>query len=67
VSAAAERDPKGAGAIRRALCAEAISLERVLSRLMPDDGEVWGLPAQMLLHHARRDLLERAMMGRGSQ
>jgi RNA polymerase sigma-70 factor, ECF subfamily len=41
--------------VRGELCAEAIRLGRLLSRLMPDDGEVWGLLSLLLLHHARRD------------
>ena len=40
--------------IRRDLCAEAIRLARVLSRLVPDEPEVDGLLALMLLHDARR-------------
>jgi RNA polymerase sigma factor (sigma-70 family) len=39
---------------RLELAAEAIRLARMLSRLMPDDGEVLGLLALMLLTHARR-------------
>ena len=40
--------------VRGELCAEAIRLGRLLCRLMPDDAEVWGLLALMLLHDARR-------------
>ncbi len=40
--------------IRGELCSEAIRLARLLSSLMPDDSEVWGLLALMLLHDARR-------------
>ncbi|HEX3539692.1 MAG TPA: RNA polymerase sigma factor [Acidimicrobiales bacterium] len=40
--------------IRRDLCAEAIRLARVLAELMPDESEVSGLLALMLLHDARR-------------
>ncbi|MBI1877450.1 MAG: hypothetical protein HYR94_04345, partial [Chloroflexi bacterium] len=40
--------------IRRELCAEAIRLGRVLAELMPDEAEVWGLLALMLLHDSRR-------------
>jgi RNA polymerase sigma-70 factor (ECF subfamily) len=40
---------------RRALCAEAIRLARVLAALLPDEGEVHALCALMLLHDARRD------------
>jgi RNA polymerase sigma factor (sigma-70 family) len=36
------------------LAAEAIRLGRLLSELMPDEPEVHGLMALMLLHHARR-------------
>jgi RNA polymerase sigma-70 factor (ECF subfamily) len=41
--------------IRRELCAEAIRLARVLASLMPDEPEVTGLVALMLLHDARKD------------
>jgi RNA polymerase sigma-70 factor (ECF subfamily) len=40
--------------IRAHLCAEALRLGRLLSELMPEDGEVWGLLALMELHEARR-------------
>src|SRR5919197_5374242 len=40
--------------VRGELCDEAIRLGEVLCRLMPDDAEVWGLSALMLLHDARR-------------
>jgi RNA polymerase sigma-70 factor (ECF subfamily) len=40
--------------VRRELCAEAIRLTRVLASIMPDDPEVDGLLALMLLHDARR-------------
>ena len=40
--------------VREELCDEAIRLGRLLCRLMPDDAEVWGLLALMLLHDARR-------------
>jgi RNA polymerase sigma-70 factor (ECF subfamily) len=40
--------------VRRDLCAEAIRLTRVLAELMPDEAEVSGLLALMLLHDARR-------------
>jgi RNA polymerase sigma-70 factor (ECF subfamily) len=40
--------------VRGELCNEAIRLGRLLSALMPDDAEVWGLLALMLLHDARR-------------
>jgi RNA polymerase sigma-70 factor (ECF subfamily) len=40
--------------VREELCDEAIRLGELLSRLMPDDPEVWGLLALMLLHDARR-------------
>ena len=41
--------------IRRELCAEGIRLGRVLGSLMPDEAEVLGLLALMLLHDARRE------------
>ena len=44
----------GEALIRRELCAEAIRLGRVLTELMPDEPEVLGLLALMLLHDARR-------------
>jgi RNA polymerase sigma-70 factor (ECF subfamily) len=37
------------------LAGEAIRLGRVLAQLMPDEPEVHGLLALMLIHHARRD------------
>ena len=40
--------------VREELCDEAIRLGELLSGLMPDDAEVWGLSALMLLHDARR-------------
>jgi RNA polymerase sigma-70 factor (ECF subfamily) len=40
--------------VRGELCGEAIRLGRLLVRLMPDDAEVRGLLALMLLHDARR-------------
>ena len=40
--------------VREELCDEAIRLCELLCRLMPDDSEVWGLSALMLLHDARR-------------
>ena len=45
----------GSGLVRTNLCAEAIRLARVLARLMPDEPEVLGLLALLLLHDARRD------------
>jgi RNA polymerase sigma-70 factor (ECF subfamily) len=41
--------------VRRELCAEAIRLTRVLRTLMPDEAEVAGLLALMLLQGSRRD------------
>jgi len=41
--------------IRRELCEEAIRLTRLMVELMPDEPEVAGLLALMLLHDARRD------------
>jgi RNA polymerase sigma-70 factor, ECF subfamily len=40
--------------VRDDLCAEAIRLGRVLGALMPDDAEVAGLLALMLIHDSRR-------------
>ncbi|MFG2958325.1 RNA polymerase sigma factor [Streptomyces sp. NPDC048291] len=45
----------GADLMRTGLCAEAIRLARLLARLMPDEPEVAGLLALVLLHDARRD------------
>jgi RNA polymerase sigma-70 factor (ECF subfamily) len=44
----------GDSLVRRELCAEAIRLGRLLAELMPDEPEVTGLLALMLLHDARR-------------
>jgi len=44
----------GTDLIRDDLCREAIRLTRVLTGLMPDEPEVWGLLALMLLIDARR-------------
>jgi RNA polymerase sigma-70 factor, ECF subfamily len=41
--------------VRAELCGEAIRLGRLLCQLMPDEAEVWGLLALMLLHDARRE------------
>jgi RNA polymerase sigma-70 factor, ECF subfamily len=43
------------GLLRADLCAEAIRLGRVLSELMPDEAEVLGLLALLLLTHARTE------------
>jgi RNA polymerase sigma-70 factor, ECF subfamily len=40
--------------VRGELCNEAIRLGLLLTRLMPDDAEAWGLLALMLLHDSRR-------------
>src|SRR5881396_3588208 len=40
--------------VRGELCEEAIRLGLLLRELMPDDAEVWGLFALMLLHDSRR-------------
>ena len=45
---------EGHGAVRAELCEEAIRLARLLARLMPDDAEVLGLLALLLLTDARR-------------
>ncbi len=46
---------EGEALVRRELCAEAIRLTRVLRTLMPDEPEVAGLLALMLLQDSRRD------------
>lgn len=46
---------EGEQLVRVELCGEAIRLVRLLCELMPDEAEVWGLLALMLLHDARRD------------
>jgi RNA polymerase sigma-70 factor (ECF subfamily) len=45
----------GEGLVREDLCLEAIRLARVLAELIPDEPEVMGLLALMLLIDARRD------------
>ncbi|MEU5311599.1 sigma-70 family RNA polymerase sigma factor [Streptomyces sp. NPDC021562] len=45
----------GPDLIRAGLCAEAVRLARLLARLMPDEPEVTGLLALLLLHDARRE------------
>jgi RNA polymerase sigma-70 factor, ECF subfamily len=45
----------GEALVRRELCDEAIRLARLLAALMPDEPEVLGLLALLLLHHARRE------------
>jgi RNA polymerase sigma-70 factor, ECF subfamily len=45
----------GDGLLRRELCAEALRLGRVLAELMPDEPEVQGLLALMLLQDSRRE------------
>jgi RNA polymerase sigma-70 factor (ECF subfamily) len=45
---------EGERLVRGELCDEAIRLGELLSQLMPDDAEVWGLLSLMLLHDARR-------------
>ncbi len=49
------RATEGERLVRAELCAEAIRLGRVLWELMPDEPEVAGLLALMLLHDARRE------------
>jgi RNA polymerase sigma-70 factor, ECF subfamily len=46
---------EGEALVRRELCAEAIRLTRVLRGLMPDEPEVAGLLALLLLQDSRRD------------
>ncbi|TMK70771.1 MAG: RNA polymerase sigma factor [Actinobacteria bacterium] len=45
----------GDALVRRDLCDEAIRLAKLLAVLMPDEAEVTGLLALMLLHDSRRD------------
>jgi RNA polymerase sigma-70 factor (ECF subfamily) len=45
----------GSALIRRELCQEAIRLARILSQLVPDEPEITGLLALMLLHDSRRE------------
>jgi RNA polymerase sigma-70 factor, ECF subfamily len=45
----------GAALIRRELCQEAIRLGRILTQLLPDEPEVTGLLALMLLQDSRRE------------
>ncbi len=45
---------EGDDLVRADLCAEAIRLARILAELMPDEAEVWGLLALLLLTEARR-------------
>jgi RNA polymerase sigma-70 factor (ECF subfamily) len=45
----------GENLLRPQLCAEAIRLGKLLATLMPDEPEVLGLVALMLLHDSRRD------------
>jgi RNA polymerase sigma-70 factor (ECF subfamily) len=45
----------GAALIRRELCQEAIRLARILMNLLPDEPEIAGLLALMLLQQSRRD------------
>ncbi len=44
----------GTDLVRASLCDEAIRLATLLSELMPDAAEVWGLLSLILLHDARR-------------
>jgi RNA polymerase sigma-70 factor, ECF subfamily len=45
---------EGERLVRGELCEEAVRLGQLLCQLMPDDADVWGLSALMLLHDARR-------------
>ena len=49
------RATEGVQLVRHDLCGEAIRLARLLAGLMPDEPEVMGLLALLLLHDARRD------------
>lgn len=51
----------GDALLRMELCTEAIRLARVLAALMPDQPEVLGLLALMLLHDSRRETRSDAM------
>jgi RNA polymerase sigma-70 factor, ECF subfamily len=51
---------RGEAVVRRELCAEAIRLGRLVHGLMPDEPEVLGLLALMLLHDSRRETREGA-------
>ena len=55
VFTAGHHAPSGERLVRSDLCEEAIRLGRLLGDLLPDEPEVDGLVALMLLHHARRD------------
>ena len=44
----------GEGLLRPELCAEALRLGKLLAALMPDEAEILGLVALMLLHDSRR-------------
>jgi RNA polymerase sigma-70 factor (ECF subfamily) len=46
---------EGIDLVRQGLCAEAIRLTRTVAGLLPENPEVLGLLALMLLHHARCD------------
>jgi len=50
----------GSALVRRELCREAIRLARILSQLMPNEPEITGLLALMLLQDSRRDAREDA-------
>ncbi|HUD35597.1 MAG TPA: RNA polymerase sigma factor [Streptosporangiaceae bacterium] len=56
-------DSSGETLLREDLCAEAIRLARLLAELMPDEPEVAGLLALLLLTHSRR----RARLGPGDE
>jgi RNA polymerase sigma-70 factor, ECF subfamily len=45
----------GDALVRRELCSEALRLGRIMAELMPDEPEVLGLLALMLLHDSRRE------------
>src|SRR4029079_14104775 len=53
----------GSALVRDDLCAEAVRLTRLLAELMPDEAEVRGLLALLLLTSARRP----ARVGRGGE
>jgi RNA polymerase sigma-70 factor (ECF subfamily) len=52
---------RGADAVLVELCDEAIRLARTLAELMPEEPEVMGLLALLLLHHSRRGARDRVL------
>ncbi len=52
---AAHDEPRDGDLPTRALASEAIELAEVVTRLLPQQPEAWGMRALLLLSHARRD------------